>query len=176
MSLLRTSTSTFTRTLPCVARAFSSYRGVKATLKDAANAVDHTAAQAALKGLEAAEQVRNAVGTGTKEATRRAAETGGWAAGTAKEYGGKAKEAGGKAVNEYSEAAADTTKEYGGMAKEAAGRAARTGGWAAGTTKEYGGKAKEVGGKAANEYSEAAAGKADELAGKAKGAYNESKL
>lgn len=113
--LLRTNATTFTRTLPCAARAFSSYKGVTATLKDAAKVVDHTAARAALKGLEAAERVRGAVGVGAKEAAGRAVETGGWA------VGGTAEKArvGGKAANEYSEAAKGEVNELAGKAKGA---------------------------------------------------------
>lgn len=112
--LLRTNTTTFTR-CATAARAFSLYKGVKATLRDAAKAVDHTAARAALKGLEAAERVRGAVGVGAKEAAGRAVETGGWAVGGTAE---KAR-AGGKAANEYSEAAGGKVDELAGKAKGA---------------------------------------------------------
>lgn len=117
------------RTLPSTARAISSYRNVTETLKGAAKAVDQTAARAALKGLEAAEQVRNVVGSGAKGVAGKAAETGGRAAGTAKEFTG-----------------------------DAAGKAAEVGGRASGAAKEYtgaaAGKAAEMGGKAKGAYSE----------------------
>lgn len=111
MSLFRTTTTTILS--PTARRALSTSsllnKSVTEALKDAARAVDQTAAKAALRGLEAAEHVRDrtrrVVGSAvrgrsgkakeyTGDAAGRVSEAAGRTAGAAKGYTSRASEVG----------------------------------------------------------------------------------